>query len=376
MSQKIIVGPFGKGFRNDVPPFYIDDDSFPLLQNAFQWRNRVKRKRGTTPICRLQRFFNSAVSSYGSITLFNLVAGAGNLFTSFDLESGGNIVPGTVTFTDSTASNTYTDTNEDGTLQGSPSGSGTINYSTGAITIVSGATDTINAVTFNYYPSLPVMDIEDLNLNATQFPQTLVFDTVYSYQIVTASPYYSYDVSFYKNPATSSSLPSYVPKTHPTPVRWNGQNYQQFWSVNYENSIWATNGITQPFSTTNLGMQFKIITSVTVSSATVASLNIASHGLVVGDFIFVNEVVTAIQINLQTGYVTTVTDANNVIVKFPNASLSPNGTGGIAQYLTSSAAAPTKDCLRWYDGDPTNGSEFSPTFKQGMDGLISVLQFI
>jgi hypothetical protein len=366
MSQKIIVGPFGKGFRNDIPPFYIDDDSFPLLQNAYQWRDRVKRKRGTSTICRLQRYFNSAVSSYGSISSFNLSSGAGNLLTSFDLEAYGNIVPGTITFTDSTASNTYTDTNKDGTLQGSPAGSGTINYATGNITIVGGASDTINTVSFNYYSSLPTMDIEELNLNATQFPQTLVMDTVYAYQIVTAFPYYSYDVSFYKNPASSASLPSYVPKTNSTPVRWNGTDYQQFWSTNYENSIWVTNGITQPFSTTNLGMQFKVIISVTVSSATVVSLNIASHGLVVGDFIFVNEVaLPTTGINLQTGYVTTVTDANNVVVKFPYASIATNGTGGIAQYLTSGAAAPTKDCLRWYDGDPTNGAQFNPTLSQG-----------
>ena len=97
MTQKLTVGPFSRGFRNDVPPFYVDNNSFPQLVNAYQWRNRVKRKRGTTPICRLQRFFNSAVSSYGSTTSFNLVGGAGNLLTGFGLQASGNIVPGTGT---------------------------------------------------------------------------------------------------------------------------------------------------------------------------------------------------------------------------------------------------------------------------------------
>ena len=77
-------------------------------------------------------------------------------------------------------------------------------------------------------------------------------------------------------------------------------------------------------------MQFKPITTVTVTSTTTATLTITAHGLVVGDFVFVNEVVTTTGINFQTGYVITVTDANNVVVKFPNATIATNGTGGIA----------------------------------------------
>jgi len=71
-------------------------------------------------------------------------------------------------------------------------------------------------------------------------------------------------------------------------------------------------------------------------------LQITAHGLVVGDFVFVNEVATTTGINFETGYVTTVTDANNVIVTFPNATLATDGTGGIAQYLTNRSDV-TKD---------------------------------
>ena len=375
MTQKIVVGPFNHGFRNDIPPFYVDSDSFPALVNAYQWRARVKRKRGTSPLCRLERFFNSAISSYGSTTSITLDgSGNGNLLTGFNLEAGGNIVPGSVQFTDTTASITYTDPTEDGYL--TPTGTGganTINYATGAIHIPAAAGDTINAATFVYYPDLPAMDIEELVLIPTQFPQTLAFDTRYSYQIVNAFPYYSYDVSFYKNPPVSASLPGYTPKATPTPVRWNGQNYQQFWSTNYENALWATNGITQPFTITNLSMQFKLITTVTVVAGgppAVAALAIAAHGLIVGDFVFVNEVLTTTGINLQTGYVTTVVDANNVQVTFPNATIAGNGTKGMAQYLTSSVPFPTKDPLRWYDGDPTNGSQFAPVLS-GAHGWVN-----
>jgi len=360
MGEKIVIGPINKGLRNDVTPFVIDNDSFPTLINSYQWRSRIWRKRGTELLGRLTRFFNSASTSYSATATIPLVAGAINILTGFSLQTNGNIVPGSVTVTDTTATVVYTDPGMAGILVGSPAGSGTINYATGAITITGGSNHSVSA-SFLYYPDLPVMGLEDFISTSTQFPGTLGFDTTYAYNISTASPYNIYDVSFYKNPP-SATYPSYVHKTVVTPTSWNGQPYQQFWSANYEGAFWATNGITVPFSTTHIGMQYKAIVTTTIVAggppATV-TLQITAHGLTVGDFVFVNEVVTTTGINMQTGYVITVTDANNVIVEFPNATIASNGTGGIAQYLTRQANA-TLDCLRWYDGDPTNGSATNP----------------
>jgi len=359
MGQKLIVGPLNKGLRNDVTAFNIDDDSFPTLINAYQWRGRVKRKRGTSLLGRLSRYFNSTSASYntGSTTITLNGSGIGNILTGFGLPANSNIVPGTITLT-SSSTVVYTDPSLDGSL--SPSGS--INYATGQIIIVAEAGNTISAV-FTYNPILPVMGLEDLNLRPTLNPGTIAFDTKYAYNVLNTFPYSIYDVSFYKNINTGGTYPGYVPKTTVTPLTWNGQNYQQFGTVNYQNAFWATNGVNVPFTVTNIGMQYKAITTVTVLTPTTATLTIAAHGLVVGDFVFVNEVLTTTGINFQTGYVTTVTDANNVVVTFPNATLATNGTGGIAQYLTSSAD-PTKDCIRWYDGDPTNGSVTNPVLNQ------------
>lgn len=363
MGEKIIVGPINRGLRNDRTAFVIDNDSFPNLVNAYQWRGRVKRKRGTSLLNRLQRFFNSTSISYnnGSTTITLDGAGNGNILTGFALQANGNIVPGTVTIVDTIAVITYTDPLKNGTL----SPSGTIDYATGAIVIAAAAGDTVTAV-FDYNPDLPVMGLEDLALISTQFPGTLAFDTTYSYNIITSFPYPIYDVSFYKNPP-SGAFPGYTQKTNPTPLVWNGQDYQQFYTVNYQGALWATNGINIPFSPTNIGMQFKPIVTVTVTSAgppAIATLNIVAHGLVQGDFVFINEVITTTGINFQTGYVINVIDPNNVSVEFPNATIIGNGTGGIAQYLTSSAN-PTKDCIRWYDGDPTNGNPITPTLIPG-----------
>lgn len=374
MGQKIVVGPINRGLRTDVTAFNVDNDSFPTLINAYQWRGRVKRKRGTSLLNRLKRFFDSSSTSYSSTSSINLVAGAANVLTGFSLQTNGNIVPGSVTIVDTTAGNTYTDPGLDGILVGAPAGSGTINYSTGAVTISGGAGNTITAV-FNYYPDLPVMGLRDLILTVNQSPGNIGFDTKYSYNILNTDPYDIYDVSFYKNPSTAT-YPGYTQKTSWTPTTWNGQDYQQFWTVNFQGALWATNGITVPFNATNVGMQFKAITGVTTIAAgppAIADLTIVAHGLVQGDFVFVNEVVGITGINFQTGYVVSADPqaANTVRVEFPNATigLGPYTSGGIAQYLTNRSDA-TKDCIRWYDGDPTNGDPDNPTLN-GINGWVN-----
>jgi len=355
--NKLVIGPFEKGLQTNRLPFNIDNDSFPVILNAYQWRGRVKRKRGTELLCRLERHFISTSVSYSSTSTITLDgSGNGNLLTGFSLQSGGDIVPGTVTITHGITN--YTDPSKNGTL--SPSGS--INYATGDFTIASESGNAVSAV-FNYYPKLPAMGLREFNVSNTQNSGTIGFDTVYAYRIDQNFPYLSNDVSWYKNPPTGT-YPGYTQKTNWTPVTWNGQNYQQFWTINYENAFWVTNGITQPFTITNIGLQFKPIVTVTVLTPTTASLQIIGHGLVVGDFIFVNEVQTTTGINFQTGYVTTVTDANNIIVTFPEATLALNGTLGIAQYLTNRSDV-TKDCIRWFDGDPTNSSRLNPVFVAG-----------
>lgn len=363
MEDKIVVGSIDNGLTTNRTPINIDNDAFPVLINAYQWRGRVKRKRGTSLLGRLTRYFNSLSASYGSVTTITLNgSGVGNLLTGFSLQTNGNIVPGTVTIT-APGPTIYTDPAMDGTL--SPTGS--INYATGQITILAQAGMAVSAV-FRYYPDLPVMGIEDVDKPVTTTESTLLFDTTYSYAILNTSPYQIYDVSFYKNPATGTYA-GYTQKTTPTPVKWNGQNYQQFWTTNYQGVMWATNGIENPFDPTALSMQFKLITTVTVTGATTASLAITAHGLSVGDFVFINEVATTTGINFQTGYVTTVTNANTVVVTFPNANLATNGTGGIAQYLTNNSDS-TKDCLRWYDGDPTNGNATTPVLN-GTKGWVN-----
>ena len=391
MGEKLIVGPVSKGLRTDILPFNIDNDSFPALVNAYQWRGRIKRKRGTQLLNRLQRFFNSTLTSYnpGTTTITLDGTGSGNLLAnaSWNLQANSALVPGSITITDtSNANETYTDPGLAGVLIGSTGGSGTVNYATGTFTILGGAGHVITA-TFIYYPVLPVLGLRDFynpstQVNAAQFPGTLAFDTTYSYNVVTTALttgsglFPVYDVSFYKNPP-AGSFPGfgYIPKTNPTPTTWNGQNYQQFWSTNYQNAFWVTNGIPVPFNATNIAMQFQKPTSATWVNATTVDFVIVGSPLVVGDFVFTNEWVAvntpadATLFNLLTGFVTVLVGTTYTVV-FPNAAIPDDiYQSGILQYLTTRSDT-TKDCLRWYDGDPTNGSSTAPALT-GINGWVN-----
>jgi hypothetical protein len=373
--QMLQVIPIDKGLKTDREAFNIDNDSFPTLVNAYQWRGRIKRKRGTAFLCRLQRFFNSAITSYGSIVSVTLDGtGSANFLTGFALQTNGSIVPGTVTFTDSNTGDVYTDPAMNGTLLGTPAGSGTINYATGIINIgVGNAGHIITTVSFVYNPALPVMGLEFFFPNPTVNPGTVGFDTTYAYNISSMFPYAANDVSFYWNPATGL-YPGYVAKPTPTQTSWNGQNYQQFWTTNYQGAMWATNGINIPFTITNIGMQYAPTNTITYVSNTTGppatlTLTITNCPLVIGDFVFANEFTGGTGLNFQTGYVTASAPntpplaTKTITITFPNATLSAGPFApGIIQYVTNRSST-TIDCIRWYDGSPTNNSLTNPVFN-------------
>lgn len=343
MGEKLVIGPINKGVQTNRTAFNIDNDSFPTLINAYQWRGRIKRKRGTEFICRLQRYIPS-----GSFT--------NNLLTG--LESTASLIPGSLSII--SAGITWTDPGADGILVPTSGANGTVNYVTGILTGPTGS----NTGSFTYYPGLPVMGIEDLVLSSSAFPGTLGFDTKYSYNISTASPYFVTDVSYYKNPPSTGT---YNQKGTWTPVTWNGADYQQFWTTNYQGALWATNGINVPFNPANIGMQFSGVTNVSAPIGNTVNITVTGPNLVPGDFVFLNEfdpdVITGI--NFQSGYITAGTAPGVITVTLPNATLAgPGGVTvlGILQYLTNRSDA-TKDCIRWYDGSPVTGNP--PTFTPG-----------
>ena len=349
MGEKVVVGPITKGLSTGYTPFAIDNDSFPTLINAYQWRGRLKRKRGTSFLGRLNRFLSNT-------------DGAGAL--SFTIVPN-TITPGVSQFIVGTEIFTDSDTTATAlvNLLSTGSGTGTLNRSTGVVTITGAA---LSTAVF-YFPGLPVLGLEDFAISTSQFPGTLAFDTTYAYNIGTSSPYDIYSVSFYKNLSSSGT---YVTKSTWTPVNWSNKTYMQFLGTNYQGAFWLVPGVDGSAPTTGVGMQFLAaadITSATQMSATTVDFSIPSTPLVEGDFVFANEFtgVSGSTLNFQTGYVTTVA-APIYTVTFPNAVIGAGGlTPGILQYLTNSSDT-SKSCIRWYDGDPTGGATpFAPSTQLG-----------
>ena len=358
MADQIYIGNFAKGLTSNRLPFNIDNDAFPTLYNFYAWRGRVKRKRGTVYLGQLevQLQLSSSPNNWEKPQIF-LSGGAVNLISSLSLVSTSTITPGSINLTTTDDGQLYTDLLENGTLQGNASGSGTINYSTGEMTIVAGGTSPVIG-TFSYYPSLPVMGLEDFvpaNSNEN-FPLLLSFDTDYSYQLNQTTVTF-YNVNYYK--------------TTNNPFLWTGQDYQQFWTTNYQNAFWATNN--KP------GFNFIAIQSIVWNSSTQLQIVVTGTAgkppVIVGDMVWTNEITTNSSVNVtsklssvngQTGTVGSVTESPpgtfTLVVNFPNSSIiNPSAgdagkiyQGGIIQLLTNSIAG--QDGIKWYDGDPTNGT--------------------
>lgn len=330
MAEQIYIGNFAKGQVTNRLPFVINNDAFPDLFNAYVWRGRAKRKRGTQFLGQLRRQVKWVAASANpwETTGPALVAGAGNLLTGY--ESTSSVAPGSISIV--VGLNTYTEpATPDGTLVGAPGGTGTINYSTGAITISGGGGSQVTG-TYSYYPGLPVMGLRDfvLSVSTSAYPLLLSFDTVYSYQINQAvSPPQFYSTSFYKNSGN--------------PAVWSGQDYQLFWTTNYEGALWATNNVP--------GRPFQAISALSVGAVTTIT-TASDHGMVTGDYVFFNELTgaDASLLNLlafsitKTG-ATTFTVAVNTTGKVITSGV------GIFQKLTTGVSS--QDGIRWYDGDPT-----------------------
>lgn len=365
MGRKIVLGPINSGLTTDRTAFVINNDSFPQLINAYQWRGRVKRKRGTQLLTRLTRTLDELDVGLAAASPWSF-----NLYTLYGItqEANAQIVPGSVTITIQAGPDIDFVDEGDGTLSSvTPGNSGTIEYATGDVVLTHTGVGSTTLLAFNYYPVLPVMGLKTFippNANRDQY---IDFDTVYAYETTNAFPYTTQNINFYKNPPTSGT---YTQKATDTEFVWNGQDYQLFDVENYQGAMFATNGITIPFVTTNIGMQFQTITAIAgivAGPPAQATITIGAHPLVIGDWVFINEVVGVTGINFQTGYVTAI-GATTITVTFPNATLGGAwASGGIVQFLTNTSDA-TKDCIKWYDGNPrtTNNGwvNFSPPLSE------------
>lgn len=198
----------------------LPNDAYPVLENAFIYRERIKRKQGLGELGRLRRVFtglslgNSTAVTW-SFNIYSTVTPAITPEATAEIEAGSvEITVGAVVFVDQ----------GDGTLTSvTPLNSGTINYQTGAVVLTLTPGVTASTIDFNYFPGLPVMGLRQRELNAINAEMTIAFDTVYAYRF-------------------SNGWQEFI-----TGTTWTGSNSDFFWTTNYWvgdlnlKIFWATN---------------------------------------------------------------------------------------------------------------------------------------
>lgn len=347
--NRLVLGPLSGGLQTYDKPFYLNNESFPVLDNALCWRHQLIKKQGSEQLGRLQLTLDTALMGATTITV---------TVTRVPPVSAGNpIQPGISQF--SVGSIVYSDATI--TAGGDPI---TLIASDGSMTSTFDRTTGQAVLHFpalagntpvQYFPGLPVMGIENFesdNLASTQIDVTnnVYFDTVYSYvfngTIFTNNSYY---------------------KITGTPVYWTGQNYQQFYTSNYYRAMWVTNN--------NPGAQFVFGAYSAGTGTSTITFNFKDKNggnnittLIVGDVIWFNEWnAGGSNINGLSGSVTDATGAaaGNYIVTFAS-SVTVAGTG-IAQLMTSSVSG-QGDGIRWYDGQGPGALGFV-NFAPPLDNL-------
>ena len=50
---KLFIGPYEAGLQKDLEPWMLPNDAFPVLEDAYVWRGRVKKKEAYSFVGRL-----------------------------------------------------------------------------------------------------------------------------------------------------------------------------------------------------------------------------------------------------------------------------------------------------------------------------------
>lgn len=239
--QPLYIKGMETGLVQEREEFILPNDAYPILQNAYVWRERIKRKRGYELLGRLQRQLTSVSTSPifspgGAGTFpYHIIAGAVGAN-----EPNASVVPGNIsTITLVCGPQTLTDSTGTGIFTVSGAGiitAATINYGTSVVSItVSGAGSFTIVVTAQYYPGLPVMGIRIEEVQNSGIDKTIFFDQKYAYVF---------------NSGTNA-FQEFIPGT-----TWNAHNgnisaTDFFWSTNYWVSSPTIPGTATPFFSTN-----------------------------------------------------------------------------------------------------------------------------
>ena len=165
MENRFFIAPYDEssGQQNNVKPWLIPDNAFEVLNNAYVFRGRVRKRFGS-------RYFANSNSSLSS-RLRILLAPAGLIITTpINIEVGQAFSIGNDIFTVVDVTPPY------------PKSLLSTSAVTATLTAINQITFSAIAASVYFYPSLPVMGLLTYENSATNDEATLAFDTKFSYQ--------------------------------------------------------------------------------------------------------------------------------------------------------------------------------------------------
>lgn len=225
------------GLIREREEFLLPNDACPTLENAFVWRERIKRKQGFQLLGRLRRSLTAqaqANTNFAPNTSYVIADILSTHRVAAVPETYAELQQKTVVLTVDALGTpvVFTDNGLGGWIRTSGvayninTSSSTINYATGAISLVwttIPSNKTVSAA-YSYYPALPTMGLRTRERNNITQEQLIAFDTKYSY-------------------IYTSGWQEFISGT-----TWSGTDYNFFWSTNFWTEIatdrklfWATN---------------------------------------------------------------------------------------------------------------------------------------
>ena len=316
-SKSFLISDFDVGFEKDKEPFLLPEKAFPVLEDAYVFRGRVKRRFG------YNLFDGGQLNSRLRINLGMVQQGVD--FTG--------IVPGIVPIPSpgrqqfSIGTEIMT-SNQTGAgvqpLISTGAATGTLDNTTGDF-IIAGATPGQDVF---YYPGLPVMGLRTRETTTLNFEQTIGFDTQFVYE---------------------RSGTGWAELTSTLATLWTGTNSEFFWTINYRGAnqqtklFWVTNGNDglHGFAVTLFGV-------AVIGPPSTVTVTAAGNTFQNGDTVyFLNLTGAGAANNVTTG---TVTIAGDPIFTISNPGTSIFTGGAVTGLVLSPNRNTNGDGIRTYDG--------------------------
>lgn len=323
------IAAYETGLQNDVEPWLIPEEAFPLIEDAYIQYKRVKRRHGNIFLARLvaktSQTYAGAVSNV-AVSFSN----SGTPLTNVEVE------PHSVTVTINAL--TFTDDGSGNMLNAALAIVGAINYFTGVFNVtfpaIGGAGPYNVVVAYSYYPARPVMGLREWEQSAINQEGLIAFDTVKANVFNPATGFFD-DISFY-----NTSL---------APISWTGTDSQFFATENYQGAFFATNNKT--------GYHVQQVTNVTVGATTV--ITFAANSIGIGETVFITGIVgTAGALLNDLNFVTIGSTGVSITVNVNTVALAYVSGGTVWAFEETTSG----DGIRWYanDGQVNGWVNFSP----------------